>query len=103
MSDPMEKAKGAAKEAVGDLIDDEDMTEEGKAQQKKQMAMFIYISPVMIMFISFTSMAALPVYWTVGGILLIIQTFIGRKFYSNHPEIALEAVEKEEAKLEEKK
>jgi len=39
------------------------------------------------------SPAALPVYWAVGGILLIIQTFIGRKFYSNHPEKALEAVE----------
>lgn len=62
-------------------------------QQKKQMKMFVYISPIMIMFVSFTSMAALPVYWTVGGILLIIQTFIGRKFYSNHPEIAVEAVE----------
>ncbi|RNF38546.1 membrane protein insertase YidC [Planococcus salinus] len=62
-------------------------------QQKKQMKMFIYISPVMIMFISFTSMAALPVYWAVGGILLIIQTFIGRKFYSEHPEKAIEAVE----------
>lgn len=62
-------------------------------QQKKQMKMFVYISPLMIMFVSFTSMAALPVYWTVGGILLIIQTFIGRKFYSNHPEIAVEAVE----------
>ena len=62
-------------------------------QQKKQMKMFVYISPLMIMFVSFTSMAALPVYWTVGGILLIIQTFIGRKFYSNHPEIAVEAIE----------
>ncbi|MGK7379035.1 membrane protein insertase YidC [Planococcus sp. 1R117A] len=62
-------------------------------QQQKQMKMFIYISPIMIMFVSFTSMAALPVYWAVGGILLIIQTFIGRKFYSNHPEVALESVE----------
>lgn len=62
-------------------------------QQQKQMKLFVYISPVMIMFVSFSSMAALPVYWAVGGILLIIQTFIGRKFYSEHPEKALEAVE----------
>jgi YidC/Oxa1 family membrane protein insertase len=62
-------------------------------QQQKQMKLFIYISPIMIMFVSFTSMAALPVYWAVGGVLLIIQTFIGRKFYSEHPEKALEAVE----------
>lgn len=62
-------------------------------QQQKQMKLFVYISPIMIMVISFSSMAALPVYWAVGGILLIIQTFIGRKFYSEHPEKALEAVE----------
>lgn len=55
-------------------------------QQKQQMKMMIYISPIMIMFVSFTSMAALPLYWTVGGLLLIFQTWLGRKFYSNHPE-----------------
>ncbi len=64
-------------------------------QQKQQMKFFVYLSPIMIMFVSFTSMAALPVYWVVGGILLIIQTFIGRKFYSEHPEKALETVEEE--------
>ena len=56
--------------------------------QKSQMKMMIYISPIMIVIISFSSMAALPLYWSVSGILLIIQTFIGRKFYSNHPEKA---------------
>jgi YidC/Oxa1 family membrane protein insertase len=59
-------------------------------QQQAQMKMFVYISPIMIMFVSFTSMAALPLYWTVGGLLLILQTYIGRKFYSNHPEKAIE-------------
>lgn len=55
-------------------------------QQKAQMKMFVYISPIMIMFISFTSMAALPLYWSVSGALLIAQTYIGRKFYAHHPE-----------------
>jgi len=59
-------------------------------QQKAQMKMFIYISPIMIMFISFTSMAALPLYWSVSGLLLIVQTYIGRKFYAHHPEKAVE-------------
>lgn len=63
-------------------------------QQKQQMKMMIYISPIMIMFISFSSMAALPLYWAVGGIILIFQTYLGRKFYSNHPEKAEESVEK---------
>lgn len=54
--------------------------------QKKQMKMFMYISPIMIVIISFSSMAALPVYWSVGGLLLILQTYIGRKFYAEQKE-----------------
>lgn len=55
-------------------------------QQKAQMKMFIYISPIMIVFISMSSMAALPLYWSVSGALLILQTYIGRKYYSDHPD-----------------
>lgn len=54
--------------------------------QKQQMKWMIYISPIMIIVISFTSMAALPLYWSVGGFILIVQTYIGRKFYSDVPE-----------------
>ena len=54
--------------------------------QKQQMKWMIYISPIMIIIISFTSMAALPLYWSVGGFILIVQTYIGRKFYSDVPE-----------------
>lgn len=50
-------------------------------QQKQQMKMFIYLSPIMIMFISFQAIAALPLYWAVGGLLLIFQTYLGRKLY----------------------
>lgn len=57
-------------------------------QQKAQMKMFIYISPIMIVFISMSSMAALPLYWSVSGALLILQTYIGRKYYSDHPDKA---------------
>lgn len=39
-------------------------------QQQKQMKMFIYMSPIMIMFISFKAMSALPLYWAVGGFSL---------------------------------
>lgn len=61
--------------------------------QKKQMKIITFISPVMIMFISFSAPAALPLYWTVGGMFLIIQTLIGQKYYRKHPEKAVEAVE----------
>ena len=70
-------------------------------QQKQQMKMFIYLSPVMIMFISFKAVAALPLYWAVGGILLIFQTYLGRKLYYKEV-VPQEVPEKEESKDESK-
>ena len=49
--------------------------------QKEQMKIMGLISPLMIMFISFSAPAALPLYWVVGGIFLIFQSYIGRKVY----------------------
>lgn len=54
-------------------------------EQKAQMKLMIYISPIMIVIISLSSMAALPLYWAVGGAFLIVQTFIGRKLYPPAP------------------
>lgn len=59
-------------------------------QQKKQMKLFIYFSPIMIMIISFKAVAALPLYWAVGGTLLIIQTYIGRKLYFQQSQAEVE-------------
>jgi YidC/Oxa1 family membrane protein insertase len=70
--------------------------------QQKQMKAFIYLSPIMIMFISFNAMAALPLYWAVGGLLLIFQTYLGRKFYYKHPELVVESA-KEEVVVEDEK
>ncbi len=64
-------------------------------QQKQQMKMFIYLSPVMIMFISLKAVAALPLYWAVGGTLLIVQTYLGRKLYFKDVEPAAEASAKD--------
>lgn len=61
-------------------------------QQQQQMKLFIYMSPIMIMVISFTVMAALPLYWAVGGLLLIFQTYLGRKFY--YKQVETEPVKK---------
>lgn len=62
------------------------MTEE----QKKQMAMMAYISPIMMGMISFTAPAALPLYWTVGGTFLILQTYISQKLFN--PQQAVQKV-----------
>ena len=73
-------------------------------QQKQQMKMFIYLSPIMIMFISFKAVAALPLYWAVGGILLIFQTYLGRKLYYKEPVVQPEVTtEKSDQKSEPKK
>lgn len=50
-------------------------------EQKAQMRMMMFISPIMIVWISFISPAALGLYWAVGGAFLVLQTIIGNKFY----------------------
>jgi YidC/Oxa1 family membrane protein insertase len=29
----------------------------------------------------------LPIYWSVSGLILIFQSWIGRKYYQNHPPV----------------
>ncbi|MEN1968675.1 membrane protein insertase YidC [Lentibacillus sp. N15] len=50
-------------------------------KQKKQMALFSFISPIMIFIVSFNFPAALPLYWTISGAFLVIQTLISKKLY----------------------
>lgn len=56
-------------------------------EQRKQMAIISYMSPIMMGFISLSAPAALPLYWTVGGCFLMIQTFIIRKLYYKKPAV----------------
>ncbi|MFC0523323.1 membrane protein insertase YidC [Pontibacillus salicampi] len=53
--------------------------------QQKQMKMMGLLSPVMIFIISIPAPAALPLYWAVGGIFLIFQTWLGKKLYPSQP------------------
>ncbi|SDJ65930.1 membrane protein insertase YidC [Sediminibacillus albus] len=50
-------------------------------QQRKQMAILGFLSPIMIGIISFNSPAALPLYWAVGGLFLILQTLLSKSLY----------------------
>lgn len=52
------------------------------ADQQNQMKFFGLLSPIMIVFVSIKAPAALPLYWTVGGLFLILQTIVARKLYS---------------------
>ncbi|MGG4489281.1 membrane protein insertase YidC [Metabacillus idriensis] len=53
--------------------------------QKKQMAMFSYLSPIMIGVFSLTAPSALPLYWTIGGIFVILQTLLTKKLFQAEP------------------
>ncbi len=45
-------------------------------EQKKQMKTMMFMSPLMIVFFSFTSPAGVTLYWVIGGIFGIIQQVI---------------------------
>lgn len=49
--------------------------------QQKQMAIMGYISPIMMAVFSFSAPAAVPLYWVVGGIFMILQTMLAKKMY----------------------
>lgn len=53
------------------------------AAQQQQMKFMGLLSPLMIVIFSFSSPAALPLYWAVGGLFLILQTWLSRKVYQN--------------------
>ncbi|WP_245829063.1 membrane protein insertase YidC [Salipaludibacillus agaradhaerens] len=59
--------------------------------QQKQMAILGYITPVMMGMFSFNVAAALPLYWSVGGLFLIMQTLLFKWLYREKNE-ALKAV-----------
>jgi YidC/Oxa1 family membrane protein insertase len=50
-------------------------------QQQQQMKWMGLLSPIMIVVFSMQAPAALPLYWAVGGIFLMLQTLIGMKLY----------------------
>ncbi|WP_211748523.1 membrane protein insertase YidC [Paenibacillus sp. Marseille-Q4541] len=50
-------------------------------EQRKQMAIMGYISPIMMAFFSMSAPAAIPLYWMAGGTFLIFQTLLFRKMY----------------------
>ena len=47
----------------------------GTENQNPQMAMMLWIMPIMIIIIGLKLPAALPLYWVIGGLFMIVQTF----------------------------
>lgn len=50
-------------------------------EQQQQMKFLGLLSPAMILIFSVSAPAALPIYWSVSGLILIFQSWIGRKHF----------------------
>ncbi|MFC7394966.1 membrane protein insertase YidC [Scopulibacillus cellulosilyticus] len=51
-------------------------------EQRKMMQWMGLMSPIMILFVSFNSPAALPLYWLVGGLFLIGQSLLAKFLFT---------------------
>ncbi|MGO3732867.1 MAG: membrane protein insertase YidC [Vagococcus sp.] len=60
-------------------------------EQKKQMKMMTYMSPIMIIMFSFKAPAGVTLYWVIGGIFSCIQSLITNLYYK--PKIKKEMAE----------
>ncbi len=58
------------------------MSGQNQQHPNNQMAFIGWLSPVMMGIFSFQMPAALPLYWAVGGIFIIVQTIILNKMYA---------------------
>lgn len=58
------------------------VTVQYQQNQNNQLAFIGWLSPIMMGAFSFAMPAALPLYWAVGGIFIIIQTIILNKMYA---------------------
>lgn len=59
--------------------------------QQEQMKYMGLLSPLMIVMFSFSAPAALPLYWVVGGMFVILQTWVSHSLYQpkKHSEIPI--------------
>lgn len=58
------------------------MSAQNQQNSKNQLALIGLISPIMMGVFAFSMPAALPLYWAVGGIFIIVQTMILNKMYA---------------------
>lgn len=65
-------------------------------QEQRQMGyMMMIISPIFIIYISFTSASALGLYWSINALFLIVQTYFSNKYYSNIADNYVKSFEKQ--------
>lgn len=58
-------------------------------KQQKQFMLLGYLSPIMMTIFSYTTPAALPMYWITGGLFLIFQTLVTKKIQNKDKTLPL--------------
>ena len=72
-------------------------------QEQRQMGyMMMIISPIFIIYISFTSASALGLYWSINALFLIIQMYFSNKYYSKIADDYVKSFEKQNEKSNKK-
>ncbi|WP_409298379.1 membrane protein insertase YidC [Peribacillus sp. SCS-26] len=61
-------------------------------EQQQSMKMMGLMSPLMILLFSFNAPAALPLYWSAGGLFLMLQTELGSRLYRKVPIASQEGI-----------
>jgi len=59
--------------------------------QQKQMAFIGYLMPIMMGIFALTAPAAISLYWVVGGLFMIAQSYLANKIYSKQAAVNTEA------------
>jgi YidC/Oxa1 family membrane protein insertase len=62
-------------------------------EQQSSMKIMGLLSPIMILFVSFSAPSALPLYWSAGGLFMIVQTALLQRLYKREPVSGTDSVE----------
>lgn len=79
------------------------VTLDNMPQEQKQVGyMMMIISPIFIIYISFTSASALGLYWSINALFLIVKMYFANKYYSKVEDNYVESLEKQTEKITKK-
>jgi membrane protein insertase, YidC/Oxa1 family, C-terminal domain len=81
-SDPIMPLVAAAVYLVQSLVMQRMSRSNAESGPQKQLAALVYLSPILMGLFSFSAPAALPLYWTVGGVFMIGQTYLAHWLFA---------------------
>ncbi|GMK41606.1 membrane protein insertase MisCA [Paenibacillus sp. CCS19] len=81
-TDPIMPLVAAAVYLVQSIIMQRMSGSSAESGPQKQLAGLVYLSPIMMGLFSFSAPAALPLYWAVGGVFMIGQSYLAHWLYA---------------------